>query len=129
MSALQARQAALKLQQALVELDMEVELQLKPIKRNLGARGNLVLQTAVLEIDVGFGPTKPATIYIAEDGSVWGKDSAWGAIFTSNIMAFNSSTEWNVERLAISVKAALPNLQRFQESQNHLLAKFIIKRR
>lgn len=125
MSALQARQAALELQQELAELDIDVELQLRPIKKNLGARGDLVLETAVLELDVGFGPKKPATIYIAEDGSVWGKDTAWGAIFLNQLMAFNGSTEWNPAKLATSVKAAMPQLYRFQEAQNRLLTRFI----
>ena len=72
MSALQARQAALELQQELVELDIDVELNLKPIKKNLGVRGHITLETAVLELDVGLGPKRLATIYIAEDGSLWG---------------------------------------------------------
>lgn len=123
MSALQARQAALELQQELVELDIDVELQFKPIEKNLGSRGVLVLQTAVLEIDVGFGPSRPAMISIAEDGSIWGRDTAWEALFINGMMAFNGLSEWNPAELARNVKTAIPRLYRFQEAQNNLLKK------
>jgi hypothetical protein len=130
MSALQARQAALELQQELVELDIDVELQLKPIKRNMGARGHLMLETAVLELDVGLGPKHPATIYIDEDGVVWGDGKAgWGSIFGSTQLAFNTTDPWNPAKLAASVKAAMPTIKAIRATSQALLTKFRLIRK
>lgn len=117
MSLLEARRAALKLQQALVEFDIDVVLKLQNLKNDRGATGFIELETAVLELDVGCGPAHPAIIYIAEDGSVWGKDTAWGAIFANNVMAFNTTTPWNVDAFAKCICSAVPNQRRFIEAQ------------
>lgn len=122
MSVLQARQAALELQQELAELDLDVELDLKPIKKNFGVDGNQPLETVVLNIDTGYGPKNKATIFIAEDGTVWGKriGHCFSVLF-NGVMAFNSSTPWNAAKLALGVSTSMPQLRASIATQERLL--------
>lgn len=114
MSLAQARQAAIKLQQDLVELDPNLDVELEIISVACFME---ILHTAVLKIDGDM-------IFISETGAIWSNSARMRLNSTSK--TFNAfSPNWNAELMAKIIKDSLSSDQT-KAIKDRLLSKFKI---
>lgn len=116
MSIAQARQTALKLQQELIDLDLDVKLKLGPFTRDLHGTRHTVQAIAVI-IDISGGKT--TQLYIDEDNYVWGNGDSWGSTFP-NQKAWSD----NIGELAITINARIPSVDAARHNVEKLLKKY-----